>query len=87
MDLFSRAIRPAYEGIETLIRRHWDGIVQYVARSAPPMRGLKLWRFHRHVHGKACCRAIRPAYEGIETGSSLQFVSCFSCKSRDPPRL
>ena len=41
--IFCRAIRPAYEGIETC----YIGIISadvnidHVARSAPPMRGLK----------------------------------------------
>ena len=64
-----RAIRPAYEGIET----RQDGsffnrFILAVARSAPPMRGLKLsdavdW----NTEYLTARRAIRPAYEGIET--------------------
>ena len=64
-----RAIRPAYEGIETFtILRSLIDILLTVARSAPPMRGLK--PHHELLNGKSrypLCRAIRPAYEGIET--------------------
>ena len=37
-----RAIRPAYEGIETIEVEFSNEDLSEVARSAPPMRGLKL---------------------------------------------
>ena len=67
-QFLGRAIRPAYEGIETWRRSStptvWRSIV---ARSAPPMRGLKQLSSWESCKNWAFCRAIRPAYEGIET--------------------
>ena len=63
-----RAIRPAYEGIETepLEDVHKRRPIE-VARSAPLMRGLKRWirRSEASINENRSCRAIRPAYEGI----------------------
>ena len=64
-----RAIRPAYEGIETrtlFIERLSSHTA--VARSAPPMRGLKPQKPIDTLNA-LLGRAIRPAYEGIETHS------------------
>ena len=63
-----RAIRPAYEGIETRCRDSGSGRRSaWVARSAPPMRGLKRYPAKLSENTKRPGRAIRPAYEGIET--------------------
>ena len=88
-SLTGRAIRPAYEGIETqLCRRPSCNLQVRVARSAPPMRGLKhaLSRLPRAPRHALVARSAPPmrglklrvaGYTGQGGGSS----------SRDPPRL
>ena len=68
-----RAIRPAYEGIET-----WRMLL-LAAFAANALANCA------SVYPR---RAIRPAYEGIETfGFAEQFLLEFGAASRDPPRL
>ena len=85
-----RAIRPAYEGIETPVTRSCNAWRSASCRAIrPAYEGIEthepvdLERSHL-----ASGRAIRPAYEGIETWSTVaQVTNVESLLSRDPPRL
>ena len=67
-DLECRAIRPAYEGIETyeiLLERPTVSLCRAIR---PAYEGIETESMVRLPRVQAIrCRAIRPAYEGIET--------------------
>ena len=64
-----RAIRPAYEGIETQAVTSSATMPEIASCRAirPAYEGIETRNSHPEKIGLAAGRAIRPAYEGIET--------------------
>ena len=84
---WGRAIRPAYEGIETFQGfRHKRGRC-FGRAIRPAYEGIETTPHYRVPARGTNCRAIRPAYEGIETVRYTRRNKQRTAVSRDPPRL
>ena len=72
MDSMGRAIRPAYEGIETNrpLRCQQPGLA-WCRAIRPAYEGIETKELNRRTASLIPRRAIRPAYEGIETPQDM----------------
>ena len=83
-----RAIRPAYEGIETMLFYEMDEILHRCRAIRPAYEGIETYSIvHPYVVQWTAVARSAPLMRGLKQHQYLQQKHSLSSKSRDPPRL